>query len=454
MLVVASFVLPTATYAYTFTVSDIRVNGLERVSPGNVYNAFPISIGESVDDALIADAIKALFATGYFKDIQIGRDGSAIVVNLIERPTIASLEIQGNSSIQTEDLKKGLQQSGLAEGLVLRRSTLERIKVELERQYSTQGRYDSSIKTTLKSLPRNRVAVTIDINEGNVAAIKHVNIVGNKVFPDSELLDLFTLKPTNFWSFYKSDDKYSKEKLGGDIERLRSYYLDRGYIKFNVESTQVSIGPNKKDIYITVNVSEGDKYSIKETKLAGDLVVKQKELKDLIVIDKGDTYSRQTVNFVSDLITKRLGNEGFTFANVNVIPEVSESDKTVGITYFVVPGKRTYVRQVNFRGNTSTADEVLRRELVQMEGGWASTEKINRSREKIDQLGFFKGVNVKTPTVPGTEDQIDVEYVVEEQPNGNLNFSLGYSGDQGFLIGASIDQKNFLGSGKKHQYFN
>jgi len=437
------------TFANQFVVNDIRVDGLQRVSAGTVFSAFPINIGDQVDTYKLAEASKGLFATGYFNDIKLQRDGNILIVNVVELPTITELEIKGNSAIETEQLKEGLKQAGLAEGYVFKRATLERLELELERQYVSQGRYDASINTDVKKLPRNRVGLTINIDEGSVASISHINIVGQKSFDKQELLDQFELKTTNMFSWYKSDDKYAREKLSGDLERLRSFYLDRGYIRFNVESTQVSLSPNKEDVFITVNVHEGDIYEINEVSLAGELILEEEQLKRFIVLEEGETFSRQKVTFTQDLISRRLSNEGFTFASVNGVPKINDEDKTVDLTFFVEPGKRTYVRRINFTGNESTMDEVLRREMVQMEGGWASTELIEQSKTRLEQLGFFKTVNVETPKVPGSDELVDVNYSVEEQPSGSLNLSVGYSSADGVIIGSSVSQNNFMGTGRK-----
>ena len=435
--------------ADSFTVKDIRVDGLQRVSAGSVFGAFPINIGDKVDNTKLASASRSLFATGYFNDIELMRDGNILVINLVELPTITALEIEGNSAIETEQLKEGLKQAGLAEGYVFKRSTLERLELELERQYVSQGRYDAEINTEVKKLPRNRVSLKINVDEGSVASISHINIVGYENFEKQELLNQFELKPTNLWSWYSSDDKYSREKLGGDLERLRSFYLDRGFIRFNVESTQVSLSPNKEEVFISVNVHEGDVYTVNKVNLAGELILEEELLRKLVIMGEGQTFSRQKVTFTQDLISKRLGNEGFTFASVNGVPKINDEDKTVELTFFIEPGKRTYVRRINFTGNESTMDEVLRREMVQMEGGWASTELIEQSKSRLEQLGFFKGVNVETPKVPGSDDLIDVNYSVEEQPSGSLNLSIGYSSADGMILGTSVSQNNFMGTGKK-----
>ncbi|EAT12165.1 outer membrane protein assembly factor BamA [Bermanella marisrubri] len=441
--------ISTLASAKSFVVEDIRVDGLQRVSAGSVFSAFPVNIGDKVDTATLAGASRSLFKTGYFNDVKLQRDGNILIVNVIELPTITQLEIEGNSAIETEQLKEGLKQAGLAEGYVFKRATLERLELELERQYVSQGRYDANIETEVEKLPRNRVALTIKIDEGSVASISHINIVGHKAFTKQELLDQFELKTTNMWSWYKSDDKYAREKLSGDLERLRSFYLDRGYIRFNVESTQVSLSPNKEDVFITVNIHEGDIYKVNDVSLAGELIVEEEQLEKLIVLDTEDTFSRRKVTFTQDLISRRLGNEGFTFASVNGVPKINDEEKTVDITFFVEPGKRTYVRRINFAGNESTMDEVLRREMLQMEGGWASTELIEQGKTRLEQLGFFKTVSVETPKVPGSDELVDVNYNVEEQPSGSLNLSIGYSSADGVIIGSSVSQNNFMGTGNK-----
>ena len=435
--------------AETFIVSDIRVEGLQRVSAGSVFEAFSINVGDEIDSQRLTSASKRLFKTALFNDITLKRDGTVLIINVVELPTITQLEIKGNQAITSEALKDGLKQSGLAEGLVFKRSTLERISLELERQYVAQGRYDANIKTEVTALPRNRVGLVINVDEGTVASIQHVNIIGNHVFSDEELLKAFQLQTSNFWSWYASDDKYAREKLSGDLETLRSYYLNRGYIRFNIESTQVSVSPNKKGVYITINVSEGDIYTIRDIKLAGNLVVPAEDLERFYILKKDEDFSRQKVTLTSDLMIKRLGNDGYTFAKVDGIPDIDDETKEVDVTFFVEPGKRTYVRRINFAGNETTLDEVLRREMLQMEGGWASTEKIEAGKKRLNQLGYFKTVNVETPAVGGTDDLIDVNYSVEEQLSGSLNFNVGYAGDSGFIIGTSISQNNFLGTGNR-----
>ena len=436
-------------HAESFTISDIRVNGLQRVSAGSVFGALPLNVGEQADDRALVEATRELFKSGFFQDIQLGRDGDVLVITVVERPSISSIEIDGNKAITSEDLLKGLNQSGLAEGEIFQRATLEGVRNELQRQYVAQGRYSAEIETEVIPQPRNRVALKININEGSVAAIQHINVVGNSVFADEELIDLFELKTSNWLSFFKNDDKYAREKLSGDLERLRSYYLDRGYINMDISSTQVSITPDKKHVYITVNVDEGQKYTVREVRLSGDLKVPEEDVRALLLAKEGQVFSRKVMTTTSELITRRLGNEGYTFANVNGVPEAHDEDNTVSITFFVDPGKRAYVNRINFRGNTKSEDEVLRREMRQLEGGWASTYLIDQSKTRLERLGFFKEVNVETPQVPGTDDQIDVNYSVEEQASGSITASVGFAQNAGLILGGSITQNNFLGTGNK-----
>lgn len=445
---VISALIISEAHAAPFTVSDIRVNGLQRVSAGSVFAALPLNVGEPVDQRRLAEATRSLFKTGFFEDIQLSRDGDVLIVTLLERPSISSLEISGNKAISKDDLLKGLKQSGLAEGEIFQQATLEGVRNELQRQYVAQGRYSATIETEIIPQPRNRVALKINVTEGSVASIKHINVVGNKVFDHDELTDLFELKTKNWLSFFRNDDKYAREKLSGDLERLRSYYFDRGYINMDITSTQVSITPDKKHVYVTVNVDEGEQFSIREVKLSGDLKVPEEEIRALLLSRKGQVFSRQVMTTTSELITRRLGNEGYTFANVNGIPETHD-DNSVSLTYVVDPGKRAYVNRINFRGNTKTTDEVLRREMRQMEGGWASTYLIDQSKTRLERLGYFKEVNVETPQVPGTDDQIDVNYSVEEQPSGSITASVGFAQNAGLILGGSISQSNFLGTGNK-----
>jgi outer membrane protein insertion porin family len=432
-----------------FTVSDIRVEGLQRISAGTVFAAMPINVGDRMSDEVRGTAIRSLFKTGNFDDITISREGNILVVTVQERPSISEIKIDGNKAIKTDALLEGLQKQGLAEGQVFKRSTLESMRQELARQYVSQGRYDANIQTEVVAQPRNRVSVRINVDEGNTAKIKDIAIIGNTKFDDETLRDLFELKTTGLWSWISSDDKYAKEKLKGDLEKLNSYYLDRGYTKFRVSSTQVSTTPDRKAVYIAVNVEEGDEYKVGKVDLSGDIILPEDELRKFILVKDGQTFSQALVTNSEQLLTKRLGNEGYNFAKVKGVPETDDAGKTVDIKFFVDPGKRTYVHRINFAGNGRTADEVLRREMRQMEGAPASSDKIEQSRVRLERLGYFKEAKVDTQEVPGSDDLIDLKYSVEEQPSGSIGASVGFAQGTGLVLGANLQQDNFLGSGKQ-----
>ncbi|MEM1141085.1 MAG: outer membrane protein assembly factor BamA [Pseudomonadota bacterium] len=432
-----------------FRVADIRVEGLQRIAAGSVFAAMPVGVGDVADARSIRATARSLFATGNFDDIRIGRDGNVLVVVVAERPSISEITIEGNKAIETEALLEGLKSAGLAVGQVFQRSTLEGMQLELQRQYVTQGRYDAGIDAEVIPEPRNRVSISIDVDEGTVASIKHVNIVGNEVYSDEELTDVFELKTTGWFSFFTNDDKYSREKLTGDLETLTSFYMDRGYLQFNIDSTQVSVSPNKEEVFITANVTEGEKFTIGEVDLSGDLVLSEADLNRFILVGPGQTFSQQLVTATEDYLTRRLGNEGYNFAKVTGIPEVNEEDNTVAMKFFIDPGKRTYVRRISFKGNTRTADEVLRREMRQMESAPASAAAIEQSRIRLQRLGFFSTAEVETPAVPGHDDLIDVEFTVEEQTFGSIGASLGFAQQAGLILSLNLQQNNFLGTGKR-----
>lgn len=432
-----------------FRVSDIRVEGLQRISPGTVFNFLPVQVGDQFTQFESERTIRALFKSGYFKNVRLDRDGDVLVVVVTERPAIADIKIQGNDDLETEPLLDSLKDIGLAKGRVFDRSLLDKVELELERQYYSRGKYGVKIETTVTPLERNRVDILIDVSEGAVAKIKQINIVGNSVFDDETLLDEFNQKTPNWLSFYTKDDQYSKQELAADLETLRSYYQDRGYIKFNIESTQVSITPDKKDIYITVNVSEGEQYKVREVRLSGELVVPPEKLYPNFQINAGDVYSRKRVTDTVTRISDTFGNEGYAFANVNTVPDIDEKAREVDLTFFIDPGKRVYVRRVNFAGNSKTRDEVLRQEMRQMEGGWFSAEKVERSRTRLQRLGFFEEVNVETPAVPGSTDEVDVNYSVTEQASGSVSLGVGFSQSSGIILNGSVTQDNFLGTGRR-----
>ena len=432
-----------------FVVKDIRLEGLQRITAGTVFNYLPIKVGDTVDGTRTAGAVRALFKTGFFRDVRLERDGETLVVSMIERPSIGGIEFIGNEDLKTEDLISSLEQIGFAEGRVFNRSVFDQVEQELHRTYFAAGKYGARIKGTVTPIERNRVSVRFEISEGVVARIRQINIVGNVAFDDDDLLDDFELGTTGFFSFITRSDRYSKPKLAADLETLRSFYLDNGFINFNIDSTQVSITPDKKDVYITINVTESGRYLVRDVYLQGALIVPEEELFELVTIVQGDVFSRKLVTETARNIGDRLGNEGYSFANVNAVPEIDEAAKTVNLTFYIDPGERVYVRRINFKGNTKTRDEVLRREMRQMESAWLSTGAVERSRIRLNRLGFFESVQVETPPVPGASNQVDVEFTVVERPSGNLLLGAGYSEAQGAVFDISVTEENVFGSGNR-----
>ena len=431
-----------------FIISDIRLEGLQRVSAGTVFGAISYSIGDNVGALELQGIARSIFKTESFDDVQIGRDGNVLVVVLKERPSIDSIEFEGNKAIKTEALLEGLQGSGLSEGQIFKKVTLDQIASDLERQYVSQGRYDASVEATVEELTRNRVAIKVDIYEGSVSGLKHINIIGNLAFPDEELLDLLELRIPKFFAFFSKDDQYSREKFQSDIEALESFYLDRGYLDFRIDSTQVSVAPNMEDVYITINLEEGEVYSVSGVEIAGELRdIPESSIRALILGAEDKVFSRRLMTSSEERIEAALGNAGYTFASAKGEPVQDEEDNSVTIKYFVDAGKRAYVRRVNFSGNTVTQDHVLRREMRQMENGWASTAMIEGSKIRLQRLGFFKEVNVETPSVLGMEDQIDVDFTVEEQPSGSISATVGYAENRGLILGLGYQESNVFGTG-------
>lgn len=445
------FFLSQAAYGEErgFVVQDIKVVGLQRISVGTVFNYLPVNVGDTLQQKNVGPAIRALFKTGFFKNISLQRDANTLLIVVKERPSIAEIEMEGNEDLSTDDLTKALKGIGLSEGSVFNRQVLDKVEQELRRQYFSHGKYGLEINTKIIDLERNRVKININISEGAVAKIKSVNIIGSSVFPEDDLLDEFELSVTSMFSFYTKDDQYSKQKLTADLERLRSYYLDRGYINFLIKSTQVSITPDKKSIYITINVEEGDLFTLAKVKLSGQLIVPPEELIALLELGPGETFSRKNATRTSKAISDRLGEEGYAFANVNMVPDIHKDSKTVDMTFFVDPASRVYVRRIHLQGNTTTRDQVLRREMRQMENAWASSARIERSKARLNRLGYFENIGIETPTVPGTRDQMDLVYSVSEKSSGNLSAGLGYSQTQGIIYNASVTQDNMFGSGKR-----
>lgn len=446
--VVAALFASAAQAFDPFVVKDIRVEGIQRTEAGTVFSYLPVRVGDTLNDERAAQAIKALFATGFFKDVRIEVDGDVMVLVLEERPAISQIDFVGLKEFDKDQLKKGLKDVGLAESRIFDRALLDKAEQELKRQYLSRGKYAVEIKTTVTPLERNRVAINFTIDEGDAAKIKQINIVGNQAFKEKELLELFQLQTPGWLTWYTKNDQYSKQKLSADLESLKSYYQNRGYLEFNVESTQVSISPDKKDIYITISVNEGERFIVSSVKLAGDLIAPEAELRKLVTIKPGEIFSREKLNETQKAVSDRLGREGYAFSNVNSAPEVDKEKRQVAFTIFVDPGKRVYVRRINIGGNTRTRDEVIRQEMRQMEGGWYDAEKIQLSKQRVDKLGYFSDVTVETPPVAGTSDQVDVSMNVTEKPTGNLMLGAGFSSNDGVILSGSIAQQNVFGSGK------
>ncbi|HZF25070.1 MAG TPA: outer membrane protein assembly factor BamA [Steroidobacteraceae bacterium] len=432
-----------------FTVGDIRVEGLQRISEGTVYNYLPVNIGDRLDTQRVQEALRALYKTGFFRDVELRRDGNTLVVVVLERPSIESFEIKGNKDIKTEDLQKSLRNVGLAAGKTYDQSVLEEVKQYLTDQYFSRGKYAVRIDTNVEELPGNKVRITVNVAEGKRAKILQINLVGNTQFKDKELREDFELNTPNWLSFYRQDDRYSRESLQGDLEKLRSYYMDRGYANFQIESAQVAIAPEKDDIFITVNVHEGEVFKIGDVKLAGTMVVPEPQLKRLILVHPGDTFSNKLVTQSQQLITYRLGEQGYAFAKVDPVPTPDNAKKEVSLTFFVEPGNRVYVRHINFLGTSAIDDEVLRREMRQMEGGWLSNAAVERSKERIQRLPYVEKVDYETTPVPGAADQVDVDFTIKEGLPGQFGGGVGYSESQGIILNGNFVHSNFMGSGER-----
>ncbi|HQS82507.1 MAG TPA: outer membrane protein assembly factor BamA [Thiobacillus sp.] len=435
--------------AEPFVVKDIRVEGIQRTEAGTVFSYLPVKVGDVMTDEKTAAAIKALYATGFFRDVRLEARDGVVIVTVEERPSIATITLTGIKEFSADDLKAGLKQTGLAEGRVLDRAMLDKAEQELQRQYFNRGKYAVEIKSTLTPLERNRVAVQFDVVEGDSAKIQQINIVGNQAFKEKTLLREFGSTTPGWLTWYTKSDQYSKSRLAGDIEALRSFYLNRGYLEFNVDSTQVSISPDKQGIYITVNVTEGPQYKVSDVKLAGQMLVPEAELQKLITIKPGEVFVRDRLTETTKKIGDRLGNDGYAFANVNAVPELDKEKATVAFTLFIDPGRRVYVNRVNVAGNTKTQDEVVRREIRQMEGAYYDAEKINRSRDRLNRLGYFSEVNIETPAVSGTTDQVDVNVSVAEKSTGNVMLGAGFSSSQGLVLSGSVSQNNVFGTGNR-----
>ena len=431
-----------------FVVKDIRVEGLQRTEAGTVFSYLPVKVGETMTDEKAQQALRALFATGFFRDVRLEVENDVLVVIVDERPAVATIDLIGIKEFEADAVKKILREAGLAEGRTFDRAVLDTAVQELKRQYLSRGRYAADVQTTVTPLERNRVGITLTANEGEVAKIRGINIVGARAFSESALLEQFNLRTPGWLTWYTKADQYSKPKLSGDLETLRSFYQDRGYIDFAVESTQVSITPDKRDIYITINVIEGEKYTVSSVALGGQMLIPRDEMEKLIRFKAGDIFSRQRVTETTKAIADRLGNEGYAFANASAVPQLDKEKRTVALTIMVDPGRRVYVRRISVSGNTKTRDEVVRREMRQLEGAYYDASKIELSKRRIDKTQYFRDVNVETVPVPDSPDQIDVNFTVEEKPTGAILLGAGFSTVDKVVLSGSISQQNVFGSGK------
>ncbi len=446
----AIFLLVLAGPAFAFdpfVVRDIRVEGIQRIEAGTVFNYLPVKVGDTLTDEKAAGAIRTLFATGFFRDVRLEAQGEVLIVTVEERPAIASIEFSGMKEFEKDKVKQGLRDVGFQEGRIFDRALLDQAEQELKRQYLTRGLYGIEITTTVTPLERNRVAINFSINEGEVAKIRRINIIGNQAFSDDELLGAIQLRTPGLLTWATKNDQYSRQKLQADLESLRSFYLNRGYLEFNIDSTQVSITPDRHDIYITVNISEGEKYEVADVKVGGEMLVPEEELRSLITIKSGETFSREKLTESTKAISDRLGREGYAFANVNASPDIDKEKRKVSFTFLVDPGRRVYVRRINVVGNTRTRDEVIRREMRQLEGSFFDSQKLQLSKQRIDKTGYFSEVEVETPSVAGTTDQVDVTVRVKEKPTGAILLGLGFSNIDKLILQASIQQSNFFGTG-------
>jgi len=440
---------PATTSGQEFVVGDIRIEGLQRISEGTVYNYLPINIGDRLDKRRVAEALRALYDTKFFRDVEMRREGGTLVVAVLERPSIESFEIKGNKDIKTEDLQKSLRNVGLATGKTFDQSVLDEVKQYLTDQYFSRGKYAVRVDAKLEEVPGNKVKLTIDVNEGKRARIRQINVAGNTAFPDEDLLEQFELKTPNWLSWYRSDDRYAREALSGDLEKLRSYYMDRGYANFAVTSTQVAIAPEKDDIFITINVNEGEVFKVSEVKIAGNMVVPESELRRLIFMRAGNTYSLRAVTATTEAMKLRLGVDGYAFATIDPVPQINPDTKEITLTFVVDPKNRVYVRRVNFNGTSGVNDEVFRREMRQLEGAYLSNSAVERSKQRIQRLPFIEKVEVETNQVAGAADLVDVDFQIEEGLPGQFGGGVGYSESQSVILNGNFVHSNFMGSGNR-----
>ena len=441
-----------AQSAYTpFKVTDIRIDGLQRIGAGTVFTYLPIERGDTVDQARAAEALRALYKTGFFEDVRLDHQGGILVVTVAERPAINKLTLVGNKDLKSEDLLKGLKDIGLAEGETFDRLNLDRVTQELNRQYNNRGKYNVKITPSVARLDRNRVDVTLNIKEGKAAKIRHINLVGNELYSDKDITEGWESHTSSWLSWYKKDDQYSREKLSGDIEKLNAWYLNRGFLDFSLDSTQVAISPDKKDMYLTAGISEGEAYNISGVTVSGNTILPKEEIENIakIFLQPGNVFSRQLVEIATDTITARLSNIGYAFAQVNPIPQIDRDKRTVSIDLQVQPGPRVNVRRIVFKGNTRTADVVLRREMRQFEGSWYSQAAIDRSKVRLTRLGYFETVEVENQPVAGSDDMVDVVYTVKETTSGSISAGVGFSQLSGLNLSLQLSENNFLGTGNR-----
>lgn len=445
----AALFCAAAFAAQPFTIRDIRVEGVQRTEAGTVFSYLTVKVGDEMTDDKAAAALKALYATGFYSDVKLEVENDVLVVFVVERPAIALIEINGAKEFTKDNLKDGLKQVGISESKIFDRSVLDRAEKEIKRQYTSRGFYSSKVSTTVTPLERNRTSLTFTIDEGEVSKIVDINIIGATAFSESALIKEFELSTGGWFSWFTKEDQYSKQKLSGDLEKLRSYYLNRGYLDFNIDSTQVSITPDKEKIYIAIAITEGQVFKIGDVKFGGDLKIPEAEMRSLLQFKPGEVFSKQKIVDSVKAISDRLANDGYSFANINPVPDRNGETKTASFTMFVDPGKRVYVRRINVQGNSRTKDEVVRRELRQLEASWYSIDKINRSKERLDRTGFFEEVSVETPSVPGTSDQVDLNVTVKERNTGSLQFGVGYSAQEKLSVTAAVSQANIFGSGNQ-----
>ena len=434
-----------------FTVSDIRIDGLQRIGAGTIFTYLnAVQRGETLDQARAANALRELYATGFFEDVRLDRQGSILVITVVERPAINKLTLVGNKDLKSEDLLKGLKDIGLSEGETFNRLNLDRVTQELNRQYNNRGKYSVEITPNVERLDRNRVNLTLNIKEGKAAKIRHINLIGNESYSDEEITKDWESRTSNWLSWYKRDDQYSREKLSGDIEKLNAWYLNRGHVDFSMDSTQVAISPDKKDMYLTAGITEGEVYSISGVTVSGDTILPKEEIDKIVsFIPPGSTFSRGLLELATNAITARLSNIGYAFAQVNPIPQIDREKRTVGVDFQVQPGPRVNVRRIVFKGNSRTADQVLRREMRQFEGSWYSQAAIDRGKIRLSRLGYFEEVNVENDPVPGSDDQVDVVYTVKETTSGSIAAGVGYSQLSGVNLSLQVSENNFLGTGNR-----